>query len=287
MALENKVEAVKKVTEALKKEAHPPMEELERVAPNKEHFQNLLDSATTINKQASFQKVDGSYVAMEGVENLEKNPVIAEEKVSVQGNGTATDQERKRRQQSNSDSEGVEKVGFAKPKVTSSSLMEEVGKLNGQSSKAAHLNPEDLKNQAHGIIAQIEDVKTQLSHAQPTDIKSSYHNVLRNRLTHIDDSLKIALSKAGIENQASEKVVSKGTVNPIERFLGMLTNSQYQLEHLNQAIEQLSLTKAELTPADMLALQIKVGFVGQQIELFTSLLNKALESTKTIMNVQV
>jgi hypothetical protein len=43
----------------------------------------------------------------------------------------------------------------------------------------------------------------------------------------------------------------------------------------------------QFTAADMLAMQIKVGYVQQEIEFFTSLLNKALESTKTIMNVQV
>jgi len=43
----------------------------------------------------------------------------------------------------------------------------------------------------------------------------------------------------------------------------------------------------QLSPATMLLIQIKVGYIQQEIELFTSMLNKALESTKTIMNVQV
>ena len=51
-------------------------------------------------------------------------------------------------------------------------------------------------------------------------------------------------------------------------------------------VEQFNLT-GQITPANMLAIQMKMGYVQQQIELFTSLLNKALESTKTIMNVQV
>jgi hypothetical protein len=37
----------------------------------------------------------------------------------------------------------------------------------------------------------------------------------------------------------------------------------------------------------MLAMQVKVGFVQQEMEFFTGMLNKALESTKTLMNVQV
>jgi hypothetical protein len=37
----------------------------------------------------------------------------------------------------------------------------------------------------------------------------------------------------------------------------------------------------------MLRIQLKVGYITQEVEFFTAVLNKALESTKTIMNVQV
>jgi hypothetical protein len=97
--------------------------------------------------------------------------------------------------------------------------------------------------------------------------------------------LRIALTKAGVEYTPAEKV--SPTENPIVKFVGYLTHAQYQLQHLGDTIEQLQLTQKELTPANMLAIQIKVGYVQQEIEFFTSLLNKALESTKTIMNVQV
>jgi hypothetical protein len=285
MALESKIEAVKKVTEALKQDPKPPVhEELERVSPNKEHFQSLFDSA---NKPLNFQKVEGSYiVAPEGIENQQQNPILAEEHVSAQKSGTATDQENKKRRQSQSEEiEGIGQTNKGSSSSSPQSLMDEVKKLNSQVAGTGRLTPEDLKNQAQGLIAQLENVKSQLS--TQTDIKPSYQNVLRNRLTHIDDTLKIALSKAGVEYKAPQKTAVTGTVNPIERFIGYLRNSQYQLEHLSQTIDQLNLTKAELTPANMLAIQIKVGYIQQQIELFTSLLNKALESTKTIMNVQV
>lgn len=285
MAVE-KIEAVKKVTQALKQEPLNPTsqaEGLERTAPNKEHFQSLLDTAT--KSTPNFQKIDGTYRAPEGVQNTEQNPILAEDSVAVQGNGTATDQEKKRRQQPQT--EEIEAVsGKTEKSAKPASLMDEVKKLNQQVAKAAHLSPEELKNQAQDIVAQLESVKTQLSSSAASEIRPSYHNLLRNRLTHIDDTLKIALSKAGVEYTPPSQV-NAGALNPIERFIGFVTNSQYQLEHLSQTIDQLNLTKSQLTPGSMLALQIKVGYVQQQVELFTSLLNKALESTKTIMNVQV
>ncbi|KIC71099.1 hypothetical protein [Candidatus Protochlamydia amoebophila] len=283
MALEQKIEAVKKVGEALNKQQPQVHEELERVAPNKEHFQNFLNTSSTI--QPSFQRLDGSVVAPEQAHSVE-NPIFGDENVTVQGNGTATDQENKKKKQlQNDEIEGI--AATTNKKTTPSSLIEEVGKLNTKVAKISTLTPEELRNQAQSVIAQIDQVKTQLSQTQ-AEIKPSYQNLLRNRLTHIDDNLKIALSKAGVEyTPPAAQVTDINSPNPIKRFIGYLTSSQYQLEHLNQTIEHLNLTKVQMTPASMLAIQIKVGYIQQQIELFTSLLNKALESTKTIMNVQV
>ena len=169
---------------------------------------------------------------------------------------------------------------------TKPTLMEEIGKLNSQVQRMSDVNPADLKKQSADLIAKIETFKTELSGAN-ANVRPAYQTLLRNRLEHIDDSLKIALSKAGVEYISPDAAATKGAVKPIERFIGMLSNSQYQLEHLSTTIDQLQLTDAKLSPASMLAIQIKVGYVQQQIELFTNLLNKSLESIKTIMNVQV
>lgn len=237
MALEDKIEAVKKVTQVLGQDAlaEAPVEKA-RTAPNKEHFDALMN-AEQQNDAARTSKVEPAAPSADAV--------------------------------------------ASKP----NSIMDEVAKLNSKVNNINQLTPEDLKNQAHQIIAQLEEAKTQLSQAG-AEINPSYQNVLRNRLTHIDDNLKVALSKAGVEYTAPA-VSQAGAANPIERFMGYLTQGQYQLEHLSQTIDQLNLTGAQLTPANMLALQIKVGQITQEIELFTNLLNKSLESTKTIMNVQV
>lgn len=75
--------------------------------------------------------------------------------------------------------------------------------------------------------------------------------------------------------------------NVINRFLGLLTDSQDKLEKLTADIKSVDNGKQPFSPATMLVLQMKVGQMQQEIEFFTTVLNKALESTKTIMNVQV
>lgn len=284
MAVPDKVEAVRKVTETLSKQN--PAEEMERLAPNKEHFDTLMSSTQSV-KPTSFERLDTKAFGTEEVQSIESKPVFAEENVSTQKSGTATDQEQKRRQQQQT--EEVDGVSATRSKGSSSSkvtsLMDEVSKLNKNVSNISNTgSPEAIKAQAKDVIAQIDNVKAQLSQSK-TEIKPAYQTLLRNRLTHIDDSLKIALNKAGVE-YTPPPAASGGNTNAIHKFLGFLTNSQHQLENLNVAIDQFNVT-GQITPANMLAIQMKMGYVQQQIELFTSLLNKALESTKTIMNVQV
>ena len=188
-------------------------------------------------------------------------------------------------------------LGVSTDEAKKSSFMDEVSKANSQVQKLEEISPEALKKQTAEALAQMDQVKAQLSDPSST-IKPSYQTVLQNRLNHIEDQLKIAVSKmssetgtptAGID-PAQHKItaIDQGNAkNPIERFLGFVSHGQYQLENLEKMIDNLQGTGKSMTPANMLAIQIKVGYVQQEIELFTSLLNKALESTKTIMNVQV
>lgn len=169
--------------------------------------------------------------------------------------------------------------------VTKSSLMDEVRNLNQRVDRFAKVNPKDLVAQADEVINQISSVKTKLA-TPDLDLKPATQTLLQNKLQHIDENLRVALSKAGVEYHPSDHLQNK-TVNPIDRFLGFLTNGQQQLASLSTEISQMHLNGKEITPANMLRIQMKVGYISQEIEFFTAVLNKALESTKTIMNVQV
>lgn len=292
MALE-KIEAVNKVSEALHTSHSSGVNSQTSIdLHEKSQFQTYVDSSKSI--QPSLQPLnknllDSSQIQTESGSQGQQTPVLVEENSSTQKNPNGTDQDQKKKNFPQED-QTVEGVAFTKKPKVENSLIQEMQKLNTQVyqvSKNSKLNPDALRQQTKEMIAQIEQVKTQLSQTQ-ADIKPSYQTVLRNRLTHIDDNLKIALSKAGVEyTPPPSSLTPSNGANPIQRFISYLSTSQYQLEHLHQSIEQLSLTKVELTPANMLTIQMKMGYVSQQMELFTSLLNKALESTKTIMNVQV
>jgi hypothetical protein len=169
-------------------------------------------------------------------------------------------------------------------KKTENTLFDEVRELNKKVDHATRSSPNELASQADDVIAQIDILKDKLE-TPNLEIKGPVQTLLRNKLNHIDENLKIALDKAGLDYVPPEKPTS--LAKPVEKFLGLLTHSQSQLETLAEDVRTMSLMDKELSPASMLLIQIKVSYIQQEIELFTSMLNKALESTKTIMNVQV
>lgn len=163
-------------------------------------------------------------------------------------------------------------------------LMDQVADLNRKVEQVKKVQPTDIVAQAQDVIARMSEIKEQLA-LPDQSIKPAYRNLLKNKLTHINENLKIALSAAGVESVPPPSPV--GTNNPIDRFLGFLTDGQSQLQSIAKEVETMHLNKNSLNAASMLAVQIKVGFIQQELEFFSSVLNKALESTKTIMNVQV
>lgn len=177
----------------------------------------------------------------------------------------------------------AENESVRKVQTAQGSIVEEVSSV-GQMAERAKGSPQQLAEQARDVIAKIDELKQKLN-TPNLELKSSMQQELRNKLSHIDDSLRVAMSRTGLEYTppvAPEK--SQGTIN---RFLGLLTDSQDKLMHLTDDIERINASGKPFSPATMIVLQMKVGIMQQEIEFFTTVVNKSLESTKTIMNVQV
>lgn len=162
--------------------------------------------------------------------------------------------------------------------------MEEIQRAQKRIDRADTASMNQLVTQAQRAIEQFDSVKRKL--ATPNlELKQSVQNVLRSKLSHINESIKIALSKVGVDYSPPEK--PKGLLSPVQQFLGYLTHAQGQVESLSVEAQRLQDNKDQMSAASLLSIQLKVGMIQQQLEFFASVLNKTLESTKTIMNVQV
>lgn len=167
--------------------------------------------------------------------------------------------------------------------VPKTALVDDINKLDTQVQRLQSSPTKDIIAQAQEVVDKMEQAKTKL--ATPNlQIQDSVQTLMRNKLTHIDENLRIAFSKAGLEYKEKQVAVQ---ANPVERFLGLLTDGQNKLSTLGTEVQKWHANKEDINPANMLLLQIKVGQIQQELEFFSSLLNKSLESTKTIMNVQV
>jgi hypothetical protein len=176
------------------------------------------------------------------------------------------------------------KIAEANP--SKPTLMDQVRNTSNAVDPATKVTQSQLVQQTQEVIQKIDQVKETLS-APNVSVRPAYQGELKNKLTHIDENLKIALSKAGADFDATPTAQAGGVTNPIERYLGYLTSSQDQLYSLGAQLSTMDQAKEQLSPANMIAIQIKVGTIQTELEFFTGLLNKALDSTKTLMNVQV
>lgn len=168
------------------------------------------------------------------------------------------------------------------------SLMDTVRDLQYQGGAPSQVTYQTLVAQTQEAVSKITEIKKLLA-SPDVRLKDSTSQLLRGKLDHIYDNLKVALSRAGLEyNPTAAANISETThPNPIARFLGFLTDGQFQLQNLGAELQATTATRKELTPVNMLAIQVKVTQIQQELELFTSLLSKGLESIKTIMNIQV
>lgn len=90
------------------------------------------------------------------------------------------------------------------------------------------------------------------------------------------------------DEMAATTLAGQSLSKPFSTFFGFITNGEKQLYGIEQELSSLGGPEGKtLSPADMLRLQLKMSHVSQQLELFTGMLNKGLESSKTVLNTQI
>lgn len=124
------------------------------------------------------------------------------------------------------------------------SIVDEVAKVGRLVDQARRGSPQELVAQAQQTVGRIAELKEKLK-SPNLEIKSSVQEVLSNKLSHIDDNLKIALSRSGIEY--TPPPVGNKSQSSIDRFLGLLTDSQDKLNSLSSDISRMDSQGIQLT----------------------------------------
>lgn len=165
-------------------------------------------------------------------------------------------------------------------------------RTSGISEQNANSKIRDIRKKTKTASSTIGNVRKTLE-SPGIKVKNSFQPPLQNKLSTIKDNLNVLSKTAGIKDLARAPEFGSGKSGdpleqlprPVRKFVKLLTEGQSQLEALDKQLSTMG--DQELSPSKLLAIQIKVGHISHELELFSSLLNKAIESTKTIMNVQV
>lgn len=163
----DKIEKISKIKKAAQQVPVTAGEELQRLAPNKEHFDKLM------------------------VDNSRK--VTAETQIEATTKGASPIEV----QQSTANTISTKKV-----------------------------TPAELLTQTQETVKRFDDPRNKLK-TPDIQLKEAATPLLRNKLTNIDEGVRVALSKAGLEYKETFGQETAG--NPILRFLGMLTDGQSKL----------------------------------------------------------
>lgn len=147
--------------------------------------------------------------------------------------------------------------------------------------------PEALTSNAASLHKSFQEPRAHLMSYQSKSIEipSEFSRQMNARIEHMDKSLIDAKNlSSGIR---VESVIDTSSTSPTMRFLSFLTDADKRLGTIVSDINTYTSGGKKLSPEKLLSIQVKLNYVQQEMEFFTNILNRSIESIKTLMNVQI
>lgn len=141
-----------------------------------------------------------------------------------------------------------------------------------------------LLAQATSAQSTLGDLANQLN-TPNLKLKQSSKYILKNKLASAKAHIRSASAKMGAEEVPDTELPAGA--GPVQKFLALVTDGQNQLEEAKKQIQALKDKGTNITPADMLLIQIKLNKAQTEIEYSSVLLSKAVDDMKMLMNIQL
>ena len=109
--------------------------------------------------------------------------------------------------------------------------------------------------------------------------------LLRNKLTNANENVRKSAEKTGVD--VGPLPTASKRQSPVNKFIGLLTDSQSQLRKSQKMINDLSSEGKTLSPTKLILIQIAISHAQQSLEFASVLLSKAVDSIKTLMQTQI
>lgn len=140
-----------------------------------------------------------------------------------------------------------------------------------------------LITQAKNTRDSLGNVEQQLN-TPNLKFKRSQAHLIRNKLTDANAYLRAGAEKLGVT--PADARPSAGT-SMLGRLLAYVGTGQDQLTVIQQQLHKLSSSGASMNGPDMLVMQIKLSQAQQEVEYSATLVNKMVDSLKTLFSVQL
>lgn len=189
----------------------------------------------------------------------------------------------------------------AKPSQSFESYMKEGGGPQAPSTKTEGPSPFDLAVQGktavttgptnESILGQMNSTSSVLGDLQKQmnnknlNLRQSQKYLLRNKLTNANQNIRTAAQKTGAD--IGPPVFQFNRKNPVNKFLGLLSDSQSQLSNAQSKIQELNSNGQSMNPGDLLLIQVKLAKAQQELEYSSVLLSTAVSDIKTLFNIQL
>ncbi|MDE3055580.1 MAG: hypothetical protein KGI80_02645 [Verrucomicrobiota bacterium] len=151
---------------------------------------------------------------------------------------------------------------------------------------------ESLQTQAESLYKGLGVVENQLTTLRGLPLhplKRSQATLLKNKLEDVRDTSKNIAGKLGVETPSPKVEIGEDEPDGgvLTRFLSYIGDGQNQLLAVQKKIEEMGKQNGTINPADMIAIQVKMGIAQQEIEYSSMLLGKVMSSITTVMNIQL
>lgn len=143
---------------------------------------------------------------------------------------------------------------------------------------------ETVMSQMNSASSVLGDLQNQLSN-KDLKLRQSQKYLLRNKLSSANQNIRTAAKKTGVDADPPLPQTSKQS--PLSKFLGLITDSQSQLQGAQSKIQEMNTNGQSMNPGEILLIQTKLSKAQQELEYSSVLLSTATSDIKTLFNIQL
>lgn len=158
--------------------------------------------------------------------------------------------------------------------------------LAGKAQPIATPTMESVLAQVNSNSSLVGDLQNEFqNNKDKLKLKQSQKYLLRNKLKSANQKIRTSAQTAGVDPGAAPNWAAKK--NPIEKFIGLLGDSQLQLSKTQTMISNLRDKNGMISPGNLLLIQTKLAKAQQELEYSSVLLSKAVDDIKQMFNIQI